>query len=88
MVNTMVLASARALFPKSAGNISVTYAWRRRDSELEHPLNTGSDGWTRVAGLATRALLEQLQADGFTCVALHPANTVSDRSPVAIATLL
>jgi hypothetical protein len=88
MVNAMVLASARALFPKSAGNISVTYAWRASDSTLERPLSTGSDGWTRVAGLAIRTLLEQLQADGFTHVALHPANTVNDRSPVAIASLL
>jgi hypothetical protein len=88
MVNPLVLHSARAIFPKSAGNISVSHAWRREDSTLEHPRSVGPDGWTPVSGLATRALLEQLQAQGFTFVALHPASTRNDRSPVAIASLL
>ena len=88
MVNPLVLQSARSLFPKSADNITVAYAGRRGDSTLEYPRNNGPDGWTRVGGLETRALLEQLHAEGFTYVALHPANTRSDRGPVSIASLL
>lgn len=88
MANQLVLQSARNLFPKSAGNISVTYAWRRRDSTLDHPLEVGPDGWTRVDKLATRALLEQLQGQGFTHVALHPQRARGDRSPVTIVSLL
>ena len=88
MVNPLVLQSARGLFPTSAGSITVTHAWRRADSTVEHPRSNGPDGWTRVGGLATRALLEQLHAEGFTYVALHPASTRSDHSPVSIASLL
>jgi hypothetical protein len=88
MASPPILQAARDLFPKSAGTITVTHAWRPQDSTLERPLGVGPDGWTPTHGYATRPFLLALQEQGFTHVALHPARTVNNRSPVAIAGLL
>jgi len=81
-------ASVRQSFPKSAGRISVSFAWRPADSTLREPLGYGSDGWSNVNRPATRAVLEDLRNEGFTHVALQPTRTVNARSPVLIDSLL
>lgn len=83
-----VATSARSLFPKSAGRISVTYAWRRADSTLDAPSGYGSDGWSPVQRIASNAVLTELRDDGYTHVALQPSRAGSARSPVRIDTLI
>jgi hypothetical protein len=83
-----IAESVGAVFPKSAGRIQISYAWRREDSTLAEPSAYGSDGWSRVGRIASWGVLSQLRDEGFTHVALQPSRTMNARSPVRIDSLL
>lgn len=68
--------SVRALYPTSANRtIIVSNAWHPDKSTLERPDVNGSDGWEHIGEPATYAVLQRLQAAGYTHVNLYAGGT-------------
>lgn len=89
MQRLQIVASARALFPKSANaHVQVAMAFRPRDSVTGVPEANGSDGWSPIHQPATAAVLRDLEARGFTHVNLECHGTANSDQDASIASLL
>lgn len=86
-----VLASAQAQYPKSANkNVQVKAAWHPDKSTTGkgHPDFSGVDGWDFVRKLATRPVLEELRAQGYTWVNLENGGAAQVFKDVPISKLI
>ncbi|MGO2482294.1 hypothetical protein ACTXIX_16620 [Glutamicibacter ardleyensis] len=85
----VILESVRGYFQKSANRtIRVHSAWRREDSTLEQPAQSGSDGWTHVGKPATREVILGLRDSGFTWVNLEASGVADKHKDVSISHLV
>lgn len=85
----VILASAQALFPKSAKRtVIVVSAWHPDRASTPRPEFGGSDGWTPIGKPVTRAVLDGLRSRGFTWVTVEAGGTAIQRHDVPIASLL
>lgn len=90
-VKSPVLASAQALYPKSANkNVQVKMAWHPDKSTTGRgrPERNGIDGWVPVGKLATREVLTRLLDDGFTWVNLENGGASNPFQDTLISRLL
>ncbi len=83
-----ILQSAQAQFPPSANKtVRVRAAWKP-SSGRTRPEPNGSDGWTPVGDRATRSVLTELKADGFTWVNLEAGGCANPFRDQAIDRLI
>jgi hypothetical protein len=66
----------------------VSNAWRREHSTLEWPEPNGNDGWTAIHQPATREVILDLKAQGFTVVNLFAGGTARGLRDVPISSLI
>lgn len=83
----VILQSAHDLFPASANRtVMVENAWRPYDGHTEPGPGSWNEGWSRIGLPATRTLVENLKAQGFTHV--NVAAGVRHRADVRISRLI
>lgn len=80
----------RALFPASANRtILVANAWHPSRSTLERPPSGGwDDGFEHIGKIATREVIEDLKARGFTWVNLEASGVAHKHKDIEISRLL